>query len=169
MKVLEETRPVHLRTLLFGKDEKLLIGLYSGKLEVFDLKTKTTVSVKKNHSYSIRALAWSADHSRYATGSDDMQVVIWDAATNTASSTLTLHDSPVGGMAFLDNNKLVTAALDGKVRVIDLATKKIVFQIQASDSGLINIVPVDNGRRAAVLDKKGDVYIVNLDKLGRGF
>ena len=71
----------------------------------------------------VRAIAWSPDDTRIATGSDDRVVRVWDAHTGALSRTLPGHGDAVISACFSpDSKRLVSSGLDDEARVWDLDT-----------------------------------------------
>lgn len=69
----------------------------------------------------LEAVAFSADGTRLAAGSDDGSATVWDVASGQPLTTLNGHDGRVNAVAFApDGRTLVTAGFDGRAVVWDL-------------------------------------------------
>ncbi|RYO76123.1 hypothetical protein DL764_010304 [Monosporascus ibericus] len=81
------------------------------------------LSTLTGHGDSVRSVAFSADGSRLASGSNDRTVKVWDAATGACLSTLTGHGGWVNSVAFsADGSRLASGSEDRTVKVWDAAT-----------------------------------------------
>lgn len=81
------------------------------------LTTRQTVTIPA-HTTGISASALSADSRRFATGSYEGVVRLWDTSTAEETLTLRAHAGPVTAIAWADRDRLlVTAGEDGKIRL----------------------------------------------------
>jgi WD40 repeat protein len=89
----------------------------------------------RGHSGPIRAVAFSPDSQRIATGSEDHTVKIWEAATGNPLLTLSRHSRAVNGIAFSpDGQRLVTAG-DDETKVWDAISGMELFALSGPNSG----------------------------------
>ena len=73
--------------------------------------------VLEGHTEQLTSLAYRPDGSQLATGSEDHQVRLWDAATGRARATLDHEDSVFALSYSPDGSRLATASKDGAVRL----------------------------------------------------
>ena len=74
------------------------------------------------HSSYVRAVAFSPDGTRLASGSDDKTVKVWDASTGEAVQTLQGHSGDVSAVTFSpDGTRLASGSYDKTVKVWDWA------------------------------------------------
>src|SRR5437867_3644543 len=74
----------------------------------------------RGHQGMVRTLAFAHDGALLASGGEDGQVRIWDAATYGLLHTLDGHTKAVNGVAFApDNTLLASASADRTVRLWD--------------------------------------------------
>jgi WD40 repeat protein len=69
-------------------------------VRVWDAATGTLQQTLEGHSSSVRAVAFSPDGLKLASGSWDKTVRVWDAATGTLQQTLEGHSSSASAVAF---------------------------------------------------------------------
>ncbi len=67
------------------------------------------------HGGPVRALAIAPDGAWAVSGGFDSSVVLWDLATETATSIRRVHQAPVTAIAILDGDRFVSAGDDGSV------------------------------------------------------
>ncbi|KAF8963104.1 WD40-repeat-containing domain protein [Flammula alnicola] len=95
----------------------------------------------RGHSQPVRAVAFSPDGSKIASGSDDETIRVWDSNTgNEIIPPLRGHSGAVRSVA-LSETRIVSAATDGTIRVWDIITGKEI----------IGLLPIGGHRSYAVL------------------
>jgi hypothetical protein len=93
--------------------ELLAVAREAG-VEIWDLRSSTTLATLKGHTDWVYAVAWSPDGTHLATAGDDRVARIWDPTTGTTLATLTGHTGPVQAVAWSpDGTHLATAGTDG--------------------------------------------------------
>jgi len=95
--------------------EKLLSGWADGALRVFDLATWSLEHTLTAHSGPILSVALVGD--KVITTGADMSAAEWDPATWTLSRVLRDHYGAVCAVTALDDGRVLTASLDGKLKV----------------------------------------------------
>ena len=73
----------------------------------------------KGHQYGVNALSGLQTLHRYASGSDDRSVRLWDAATGEEVKVFTGHDAEVTAVVLLQSS-VVSGSLDESIREWDL-------------------------------------------------
>ncbi len=92
------------------------------------------------HADYVRALGYSFDGSRIATGSRDGSAKIWDAATGRELHTMTTR-SGIAWVAFSpDGSQIATAGADGATRMWSTETGKDLFVLRGHDALVLNAV-----------------------------
>ena len=85
----------------------------------------------EGHTDWVRAVAFSPDGSRLASGSDDQTVRLWDAATGQEVQQLEGHTDWVRAVAFSpDGSRLASGSGDQTVRLWDAATGQEVQKLE---------------------------------------
>jgi WD40 repeat protein len=92
---------------------------------VFEAATWTELA-RLDHDKAVRAVAFSPDGARVATGSDDGSARVFEAATGTELARLD-HDKAVRAVAFSPDGARVATASDGSARVFE-ATPDLLVQ-----------------------------------------
>ncbi|SLM38544.1 prolyl oligopeptidase [Lasallia pustulata] len=82
-----------------------------------------TLQTLEGHLDRVNTVAFSPDGKQLASGSDDMTVWIWDAATGATLQTLEGHSDWIKAVAFSpDGKQLASGSGDKTVRIWDAAT-----------------------------------------------
>ena len=101
-------------------------GLHTNNVDViFGLETdwNPVISVLRGHSGSVRCVAFSADGSRLASGSEDRTIRLWDGRTGHNIATLKGHAGTVLSLMFsADDSILASASSDGIIKLWDGGT-----------------------------------------------
>jgi WD40 repeat protein len=107
---------------------RLAVGRGS-KIQIFDLSSTNAAPVSEwnAHDEIVRALAWSADGKRLASGSF-REVALWEDGDPVWKIAVTNSDR-ITAIRFIDENELVVAdgaiANSGRVSILDVGTGKI--------------------------------------------
>ncbi|XP_046570882.1 WD and tetratricopeptide repeats protein 1-like isoform X1 [Haliotis rubra] len=109
-------------------DEKLHTGFQRVLQVTPDLINRLGLEKElEGHQGCVNCLEWNEDGTRLASGSDDVQVIIWDPFHHRSQTTVrTGHQGNIFSVKFLPNcndSIVVTGAADCKIRVHDLNLK----------------------------------------------
>ena len=97
---------------------------------MFDAATGAELS-RLDHGYAVRAVAFSPDGTRVATGSDDGSARVFDAATGAELCRLD-HDGGVHAVAFSpDGTRVATGSGDRSARVWVVDRSRLIEQARA--------------------------------------
>jgi WD40 repeat protein len=102
--------------------ESLAIGSSNGEICLFLEQGR---SICKGHSHWVRSIAFSPDGQKFASGSDDQTVRIWDIKSGKCISTLEGHSGCVRSVTFSHDGKLLASGSeDGTVKIWDVDAAK---------------------------------------------
>ncbi len=106
-------------SLAFSPDaSRLVCGLTDGRLNVWDLRSRSPHATLSAHGAAVRAITFTPDGTRAATASDDRRVLIWD--TQRWQPVLTLQTKHVVAVRFSpDGSTLAGRLADGTIQVWD--------------------------------------------------
>ncbi|RYO77350.1 hypothetical protein DL764_010226 [Monosporascus ibericus] len=102
------------------------------------------------HGGWVNSVAFSADGSRLASGSEDRTVKVWDAATGACLSTLEGHGDWVNSVAFsADGSRLASGSEDRTVKVWDAATGAYLSTLTGHGGWVSSVTFSADGSRLA--------------------
>jgi eukaryotic-like serine/threonine-protein kinase len=93
---------------------------------------------------------WSPDGKRFASGSNDRSVRIWQAASGTLVATLTGHSDQVTSLAWnLDGSQIATGSRDKTVRIWDATTAELLATLGGHEFFVSSVAWSPDGTRLA--------------------
>jgi WD40 repeat protein len=108
---------------LTGAD--LLATADAGHVTLWDLDTGAAVATLTGHEDPVRAVAFSPDGTRLASGGNDGTVRLWDPVTGTAVATITGHKNPVRAVAFSPDGTRLASGGNGSGRITDIGMLRV--------------------------------------------
>ncbi|MBI2929520.1 MAG: protein kinase [Verrucomicrobia bacterium] len=92
---------------------------YSGTIVLWDTESQTVISSLKGHTAAVRALVFSPDGRRLASGADDRTIRIWNLAQQQAL-VITNQANIINQLVFSPSGRsLAIASLDQQVKFLD--------------------------------------------------
>ncbi|KAE8369260.1 WD40-repeat-containing domain protein [Aspergillus caelatus] len=128
-------------SVVFSPDGKQLLAAdaLEGNVFLFDVQTGRKVEEFTGHTEDVNSVAFSPDGLRFASGSTDNTVRLWDLSTK-ASHELTGHTDNVLSVAFSSDGKyLASGSKDRTIRIWDGKTGAFVRSI-TGHSGQVRAV-----------------------------
>jgi WD40 repeat protein len=115
-----------LSRVAFSPDSRRLVflGDEPTTTRLWDTATARPVGAPLTHDGPIRAVAFSADGKRIATGGSDKTARLWDAGTGQPVGQPWRHDATVDWVAFSPDGKSLLTSAAGTARLWDTATGK---------------------------------------------
>ncbi|KAK7414057.1 hypothetical protein QQX98_007089 [Neonectria punicea] len=149
----------YVSALVFSPSNSLIRGLFDNEApEWIVTKPKmehdwdACLQTLDGHSGSVNTVAFSPEHQRLASGSNDGKVKIWDAATGTCLHTLEGHDRTVTQVAFCpskDVQRLASGAYDSKVKIWDSDKGTCLQTLEGHTSFVFAVAFSKDGKRVA--------------------
>jgi hypothetical protein len=104
----------------------------------------------EGHGDEVRAVAYSPDGSRIASGSSDKTIKVWDARTGQDLLTLRGHASVVSAVAYgPDGSRLASASHDGTLIVWDARAGVDLLTLRGHKGGVLAVAFSPDGERLA--------------------
>jgi eukaryotic-like serine/threonine-protein kinase len=123
----------------------------------------TTLYIYRRHSAEVKAVAWSPDGTRIASGSADKTVQVWDAATGDHVVTCSGHSAEVRAVAWSprDGQRIVSGSLDTTVRVWNAITGSIILTYRGHSQRVRSVAWSPDGTRIASASEDKTVRVWN--------
>ncbi|CAG8901239.1 unnamed protein product [Penicillium egyptiacum] len=104
----------------------------------------------EGHDGSVRAVVFSNDGQRLASGSYDTIVKIWDATSGDCLQTLEGHNNRVTSVVFSnDGRRLASGSYDTTVKIWDATSGDCLQTLEGHNSRVTSVVFSNDGRRLA--------------------
>jgi WD40 repeat protein len=114
----------------------------------------------RGHVGAVRAVAYTRDGKRLATGGDDQTVRIWDTASGRELACLRGHTGAVLGVAWSpDGAHLATASGDGTARIWDVISGQELGQIKGPGLSVTAVAWRPDGARVATTGHDRHVFV----------
>ncbi len=138
-----KSRGRYITAMAFSPDGNTLAVGSSGtnyrKIELWDANTGELSRTLEGHKEGIRSLKFSPN-GMLASGSDDGKVKLWITTEKKEYYTFKI-ECDVDSVAFSpDGNILAIGAKDGKIRIIDIATKDLLTTLQGHTSRVLAVM-----------------------------
>jgi len=145
--------------------KRVASGSRDGTMQMWNVESgETDLGPIKTGHKEVRAVAYSPDISKIATGGKDENAIkIWDGRTGELLSTLR-QDDPVWSLAWTsDQKKLIAAIENGLIRIFDTVTWEQIAILQDHKSAVVAISLFHNDRLLASGSWDDTARLWNLD------
>ena len=121
----------------------------------------TTLYIYQRHKGEVKAVAWSPDGTRIASGSADQTVQIWDANTGNLVVTYSGHSAEVKAVAWSpgDGKHMASGSLDTTVQVWDAFTGSTLLTYRGHSQVVRSVAWSPDGTRIASASEDKTVQV----------
>lgn len=151
-------------------------GTADGSVYIWDLGSQSGEPIKIQnaaHRRAVNCIAFSPDGKWFATGGDDMEILLWDAATGELRYHFPGgHRAGVTSVQFTPQSQLISAGRDNTLRVWDVGTKGAVLKpgntVDRRSGDVLDLGASPDGRRV-LFDQGKSLRLLSLpDFLTKG-
>lgn len=148
---------------LTSNGQYLVTGGQDKTVRIWDLQTKSQVSVLQGHTSNIKGVAVSASSKYILSGSLDKTVKLWDFHTKTLEFNFKGHQNSVFCVCFADNELLAASgSQDRSIIVWDLIEKTAKFRFQGHNESVKSVFFVnDQNLLSGSFDKTVKIWNLN--------
>lgn len=150
-------------TLHLIPDAGLVLHSLGRSATVYDTGSGLPVDSVSGYHGFLERFASSTDGRMLATGGDEGDVLLWNAADWTVAATLHGRGPSIEGLRFLaDDSRLVSISADGRVVVWSVSEARVVGEYAAAPNSPIAVVS-QNDNRFAFADADGCVMVLDAE------
>ena len=160
--------PVHVRTLAFSPDGKMLAGGSNlGAIHLWDAHTSTKLFTLKEHNNRIHALAFSLDGKTLASGSQNGEISLWDTTNGTKGSANILKPrATVSALLFSPDGKiLVSGNGSGILQLWDVHTGRLLSSDACHTNPIRALLLSPDGKTLASGSNDGTILLWDWETL----
>jgi WD40 repeat protein len=110
---------------------------------------ETKQFIYRGHTYEVRAVAWSPDGKRIASGGTDASVQVWDAATGEKMVTYRSDFHLVRAVAWSPDGKRIASSDDRTVQIWEISTGKHMLTYLNHSDWVLTVAWSPDGRHIA--------------------
>lgn len=137
------TSPYSIR--LIDENQKLVVGLSSGDVHIFDLENRKEIKYIKLHQGGIFATQENKSKNQFYIADADGLLSVWDSKTLDLLLQLPFDAGKIRRIGLsLDENELFICGTDGFVRILDTNYFNLQHQFYAHEAGASSILVLED-------------------------
>ncbi|ELP88818.1 coatomer subunit alpha-3, putative [Entamoeba invadens IP1] len=124
-----ETRTARVKGISFHPTRNwVLTSLHNGKVQLWDMRTRTLLHVYEGHKGPVRSVMFHPDRPIFVTGGDDTNIIVWSYTTHREICRLTGHMDYVRTVQFHPTEPWIISASDDRtIRVWNWMSRQCVL------------------------------------------
>ncbi|KAL7714756.1 Beta'-coat protein [Entamoeba marina] len=124
-----ETRTARVKGISFHPTRNwVLTSLHNGKIQLWDMRTRTLLHVYEGHKGPVRSVQFHPDRPIFVSGGDDTMIILWSYTTHKEICRLSGHMDYIRTVQFHPTEPwIVTASDDRTVRVWNWISRQCVL------------------------------------------
>lgn len=123
----------------------LLVTLLLGGCAALEPAQPSDLKIPDSHLFGVTRLAFDPPGARIASAGFKGDLAVWSVSDGQAISRFKWHDTPVRGLAWIDDNRLLSADEAGVIVISDLARRQILHK-RETPPGLTSLVYLAHAR-----------------------
>ena len=146
-----------------------ITGRENGEISIWNTQTGSREAIIKGHkpffksskhNPRIRTLAFSPDGTKFASGSKDMTVRIWETESRKRKATFKGHKSWITAIDFSKNGNIVASGdSDGDIRIWDTRRKRLKTKLDRHTNCIITLAFSPDGKTFASASADGTIQL----------
>ncbi|RKU27372.1 hypothetical protein C6497_11530 [Candidatus Poribacteria bacterium] len=138
-----------IRQVIFSPDRKILSGMYSDYVYLWDITTGKQMKMLKVNDSWFRTIAFSSDGQTIASVDSGRTLRLWDVATGIEKATLSKYTHGIGNLIITPDDKtLISGSDNGNVKLWDIESGELRKEIDTVALRSIAVSP--DGKTIAV-------------------
>jgi len=153
------------RAAAFSPDGRWLAFTVLDNVVVWDWPQRRQARILTGHISTVTSIAFSPDSRTLATAGNDRRIKLWDPAIGRLQHTMTGNTGYVRDVAFVDNDRLISADDLGYVHVWHTTLGQLLCTLRSAPHNSAHYLSVSpDGRHLALRLDNGQVELLNISR-----
>ena len=132
--------------------DRLIVGDWSGEIEIFDMINMKLLGKLYGHFLGITTMCY-LKNGHLLTGSRDFSINEWDLETFDYIKSYPSHNNKISKVLQIKDGKIITAGWDKKINIYDNNNDKLIKSIEESDY-INDVIQLKNGHLLVCIRNK---------------
>ena len=156
----------------FSPNGKSIAMCSKNVIKLWDLEKSVEIAFLRGHIGEVKAIAFSPDGLKLASGGDDNTAKIWNVPPSETRGILRGHTKEINGISFSHDSKLLASASeDNSVKIWDVETEQVRRPLVGHTDVVISTAFSPDERTVATIakDRKVKIWDITTGKQLRSF